>query len=161
MNFDTRERELEARERTREFDARRDDQALARRRPTAPEAPADIAPDDLQRLPEHPVQRAPQPVASDVRGETQEALSSLFTPEMTRDFRASWDAVQISFVDDPEQAVRKADELVRQVLDDLGRTFSADRAGFREDGVDEAERTERLRMALRRYRAFLQRLLTL
>ena len=109
--------------------------------------------DDPQRPPEH---RA----APDGR-EQEEPLSSLFTPEAARDFRASWDAVQISFVDDPAQAVRKADELVRQVLDDLGRTFSAERAAFDGQGADEAERTERLRMALRRYRAFLQRLLSL
>lgn len=117
--------------------------------------------DDLQR--QDDLQRPPEPPhrAASAGREQEEPLSSLFTPEAARDFRASWDAVQISFVDDPAQAVRKADELVRQVLDNLGRTFSAERAAFDGQGADEAERTERLRMALRRYRAFLQRLLSL
>ncbi|TMH11913.1 MAG: hypothetical protein E6H65_08040 [Betaproteobacteria bacterium] len=81
---------------------------------------------------------------------------------MADDFRARWDAIQISFVDDPKQAVRQADELVAQVMKSLAETFSNARAKF-EGNVDEKDTasTENLRVALRRYRSFFQRLLSL
>jgi hypothetical protein len=108
-----------------------------------------VAPDDLQQ----PVAERQAPARSD-----DESLEPLFSPDAARDFRASWDAVQIGFVDDPQQAVRKADELVRQVLENLTQSFSVDRGGA--DAAEQAT-TEQLRMALRRYRSFFQRLLSL
>ena len=98
---------------------------------------------------------------SPVRSE-EEQLAPLFSPEAAKGFRADWDAVQISFVDDPKQAVRKADELVAQVMKSLAETFSNERAKL-EDQVDQTDEasTENLRVALRRYRSFFQRLLSL
>ena len=98
---------------------------------------------------------------SPVRSE-DEQLAPLFLPDAAKDFRAHWDAVQISFVDDPKQAVRKADELVAQVMKSLAETFSNERATL-EGQVDQADEasTENLRVALRRYRSFFQRLLSL
>ncbi|HJW10912.1 MAG TPA: hypothetical protein VJ598_03945 [Albitalea sp.] len=91
-----------------------------------------------------------------------ERLAPLFAPDAAQDFRAQWDGVQISFVDDPQQAVRKADELVAQVMKSLADTFSTERAKL-EAEVDATEQasTENLRVALRRYRSFFQRLLSL
>ncbi|VTU19739.1 hypothetical protein H4CHR_00445 [Variovorax sp. PBS-H4] len=110
---------------------------------------------EQQRQPQQP--RMAQPDGAD------ESLAPLFTPEAARDFRASWDAVQIGFVDDPQRAVRQADELVRQMLQNLSQTFSDERAGLdaRDAQVADAASTEKLRVALRRYRAFMQRLLSL
>jgi len=70
--------------------------------------------------------------------------------------------VQIGFVDDPRQAVRQADELVAQVMKSLAETFSSERASLEEqlEQTDSAS-TENLRVALRRYRSFFQRLLSL
>jgi len=91
-----------------------------------------------------------------------EQLAPLFAPDAAKEFRAQWDGVQISFVDDPQQAVRKADELVAQVMKSLADTFSTERAKL-EGEVDATEQasTENLRVALRRYRSFFQRLLSL
>jgi len=91
-----------------------------------------------------------------------EQLAPLFLPDAAGSFRARWDAVQIGFVDDPKQAVRKADELVAQVMKSLAETFSNERAEL-EGQVDQTEQasTENLRVALRRYRSFFQRLLSL
>ena len=113
-----------------------------------------IAPDDLDQRP-MPETRAP------ARSE-DDSLEPLFSPDAARDFRASWDALQIGFVDDPKRAVRQADQLVRQVLDDLGQTFSSERNAL-DGGTDTADQTstENLRLALRRYRSFFQRLLSL
>lgn len=92
----------------------------------------------------------------------EEKLVPLFLPDVAKDFRSSWDAVQIGFVDDPRQAVREADELVAQVMKSLAQTFSSERASL-EGQVDQTDHasTENLRIALRRYRSFFQRLLSL
>ena len=98
---------------------------------------------------------------SDVRSE-DEQLAPLFLPDVAKDFRSRWDAVQRSFVDDPRQAVRQADELVAQVMKSLAETFSNERAKL-EAQVDQTDKasTENLRVALRRYRSFFERLLSL
>ena len=98
---------------------------------------------------------------SNVRSE-EEQLAPLFLPDVAKDFRSRWDAVQISFVDDPRQAVRQADELVAQVMKSLAETFSNERAKL-EAQVDQSDKasTENLRVALRRYRSFFERLLSL
>ncbi|HEY5283290.1 MAG TPA: hypothetical protein VIM14_10915, partial [Polyangia bacterium] len=83
-------------------------------------------------------------------------------PTVTSDFRLRWDSVQSSFVDDPAQAVRQGDELVAQVLKSLAESFSSERAKL-EGPVDASVKasTEDLRVALRRYRSFFERLLSL
>ena len=95
-----------------------------------------------------------------VAGERQgEQLAPLFLPQVAQQFRSRWDEVQIGFVDDPTQAVRHADELVAQVMKNLAETFAQERADF--EGHLEQSDTEHLRVALRRYRSFFQRLLSL
>ena len=98
---------------------------------------------------------------SDVRSEDKQ-LAPLFFPDVAKDFRSRWDAVQISFVDDPRQAVRQGDELVAQVMKSLAETFSNERAML-EGQLDQTDKasTENLRVALRRYRSFFERLLSL
>jgi hypothetical protein len=92
----------------------------------------------------------------------EEPLAPLFSPDLADGFRAEWDAVQISFVDDPKQAVRKADELVAQVMKSLAESFANERTRIegQADSTEQAS-TENLRVALRRYRSFFQRLLSL
>jgi len=51
---------------------------------------------------------------SDVRSEGEQ-LAPLLSPDVAKDFRSRWDAVQRSFVDDPRQAARQAGQLVAQV----------------------------------------------
>lgn len=91
-----------------------------------------------------------------------EQLAALFLPDVAKDFRSRWDVVQRSFVDDPRQAVRQGDELVAQVMKCLAETFSNERVKLdaQLDQTDAAS-TENLRIALRRYRSFFERLLSL
>ncbi len=115
------------------------------------------------RLPERAVQeRGPERRQQQPMRAGDEQLAALFTPEMAGEFRSRWNAVQIGFVDDPKQAVRHADELVAQVMKCLAETFSSERARF-EGEMDRADSasTETMRLALRRYRSFFERLLTL
>jgi hypothetical protein len=95
-------------------------------------------------------------------GSDHAPLAPLFLPDVSAEFRARWDAVQIGFVDDPTRAVREADELVAQVMKSLAETFSTERAKL-EGQVDQSDHasTENLRVALRSYRSFFQRLLSL
>jgi|ERR1700728_301191 hypothetical protein len=97
----------------------------------------------------------------DMRTEESE-LAPLFLPDVAKEFRSRWDTVQRGFVDDPRQAVRQADELVVQVMKSLAETFSHER-GMLEGQVNQTGKasTETLRIALRRYRSFFERLLSL
>jgi hypothetical protein len=89
-------------------------------------------------------------------------LAPLFTQEATTDFRTRWDLVQRSFVDNPQEAVHAGDELVAQVIASLAETFSSQRSQL-ENQLNQTDQssTENLRLALRRYRSFFERLLAI
>ena len=87
--------------------------------------------------------------------------AALFPANEARDFRSKWDAVQVAFVDEPRQAVERADSLVAEAMKRLAEMFAAERQRLegqwdRGDSVS----TEELRQALRRYRSFFGRLLS-
>ena len=91
-----------------------------------------------------------------------EPLAALFQGNVAEDFRHRWDAIQIGFVDDPQAAVRNADELVAQVLRTLAESFAEQRSEIESGlGGGDASNTEGMRIALQRYRSFFQRLLSL
>jgi hypothetical protein len=77
----------------------------------------------------------------------------------TEELRRRWASVQVSFVDSPRDAVRDADALVSEVIDDLVTGFRAQRERLEMQwaGGNEAS-TEELRGALQRYRDFFERL---
>ena len=89
-------------------------------------------------------------------------LAPLFTAHAAADFRARWDIVQRSFVDDPAAAVQSADELVTQVTNALTETFARQRSTLEQSSEEsKAPSTESSRLAIRHYRAFFERLLSL
>jgi hypothetical protein len=89
-------------------------------------------------------------------------LAPLFNEDAAADFRSRWDVVQRSFVDDPQEAVRAGDELVAQVIKSLAETFSNQRSALEgELNQTDQSSTENLRLALRRYRSFFERLLAM
>nr|WP_055502933.1 hypothetical protein [Nonomuraea pusilla] len=77
--------------------------------------------------------------------------------------RTRWREVQSSFVDDPGDAVRRADGLVGEVVDAITKALAGRRSALRErwEGSGGARDTEQLRLALREYRTVLERLLDL
>ncbi|MBV9914133.1 MAG: hypothetical protein JOZ93_16250 [Sinobacteraceae bacterium] len=95
-------------------------------------------------------------------GSSEEALEPLFASGLAESFRERWTSIQGSFVDDPKQAVRRGDELVAEVMTNLAQGFAAERQRM-EAQLDETGEgaTENLRVALRRYRSFFERLLSL
>jgi hypothetical protein len=86
--------------------------------------------------------------------------SPLFNEAELRDFRARWDQVQTSFVDEPRHAVEQADTLVATVVKRIAEQFSEERAKLEKqwDRGDNVS-TEDLRQGFQRYRAFFDRLL--
>lgn len=93
-----------------------------------------------------------------------EKLAPLFERERAEDMRMHWGNIQAGFVDDPRRAVQQADELVAQVMQDLAASFARQREQIEAEanaGGDQPASTENLRVALRRYRSFFERLLTL
>jgi hypothetical protein len=89
---------------------------------------------------------------------------ALFDHEMTERYRARWQRLQTSFVDDPKTAAGLAGELVDEVVSALRDSVDRQRSALEEwqsgHGVDgQSEDTERLRVAVRHYRHFLNRLL--
>jgi hypothetical protein len=92
---------------------------------------------------------------------TTRQTSPLFPEDELLNFRARWDQAQISFVDEPRQAVEQADNLVANVVKRIAEQFATERSHLEGqwDSGDSVS-TEDLRQALRRYRSLFDRLLT-
>lgn len=85
----------------------------------------------------------------------------LFPDDELHNFRARWDQVQTSFVDEPRQAVEQADSLVANVVKRIAEQFANERTKLEEQWAKgDNVNTEDLRQALKRYRAFFDRLLS-
>jgi hypothetical protein len=137
-----------------------------------PERPAALGTADVAaaRRPEHDEdvtrRRGTDPGREAQAGRTvapdPEALAPLFAGAQAEQFRARWNTTQIGFVDDPQQSVRQADELVAEVMRDLADNFAQERSRLESQMRDGGQpSTEDLRVALRRYRSFFERLLKL
>ena len=88
-------------------------------------------------------------------------VAPMFAEDEAVGFRTRWDAIQTGFVDEPRKAVEEADELVAQVMTRLAEVFAGEREGLEKEWDRGTQMsTEDLRMALRRYRSFFQRLLS-
>lgn len=86
----------------------------------------------------------------------------LLSPDDVQGFRSRWDAIQTGFVDEPRRSVEQADQLVAEAIKRLAEGFAAERDKLEAqwDRGDDIS-TEDLRVALQRYRAFFDRLLSL
>jgi len=109
---------------------------------------------DLSASVDNHIKATSQPSETD----EQEAL---FSQDESKQLYAKWDTIQVGFVDEPRQAVERADSLVASAMKRLAEVFAEERARLegqwdRGDNVS----TEELRLALRRYRAFFGRLLS-
>src|SRR5262249_28236916 len=94
------------------------------------------------------------------RTESDVHAGPLLAADFSENMRTRWEKIQTGFVDDPRIAVQQADELVASAIKKLAESFSEERSkleGEWSKGRDVS--TEDLRQALRRYRAFFQRLL--
>ena len=88
-------------------------------------------------------------------------LTPLVPAELADSYRSRWEGIQTGFVDEPRQAVEQADHLVAEVIKRVAEVFADERGKLesqwsRGDQVD----TEQLRVALKRYCSFFERLLS-
>jgi hypothetical protein len=93
-----------------------------------------------------------------LNGDTQVPL---FVQADAQDFRSRWEKIQFSFVDEPKSAVEQADQLVDSTIKRLAEVFASERQKLEAEWAKgDNVSTEDLRMALRRYRSFFDRLLS-
>ena len=112
---------------------------------------------------------ARDPVAEGTPGEPRSGTAhvdfvegvSLIAHDRCVDYRSRWGVVQGDFIDEPRKAVTDADALVGEILDDLSETFHGQRRSLERQWEDDESTTEDMRIALRRYRTFFDRLLSL
>lgn len=76
-------------------------------------------------------------------------------------YQSRWTDIQAAFVDSPRDAVRDADTLVSDVIQQIVDGFTKERGDLEAQWSrgDEVS-TEQLRVALQRYRSFFERLLS-
>jgi len=93
-------------------------------------------------------------------GSNQRAVP-LFAQGEADQFRSAWKDIQTGFVDEPRSAVQQADEQVARCIKRLAEIFAEERTKMEQewDKGDNVS-TEDLRQALRRYRSFFDRLLS-
>ncbi len=104
------------------------------------------------------VNRQPVPVPTT---KEDEQAAPLFSEQESKEFFARWDALQVGFIDEPRHAVEQADHLVATTMKRIAEIFAEERTRLegqwdRGDNVS----TEDLRVAMRRYRSFFRRLLS-
>jgi len=95
-------------------------------------------------------------------GSEEPERGPLFSAEEAANLRSRWDAIQVGFVDEPRRSVEQADSLVAATMKRLAEQFAAERSNLEgqwDRGSEES--TEDLRIALRRYRSFFGRLLSI
>jgi hypothetical protein len=85
----------------------------------------------------------------------------LFPENEATNFRNRWTEIQAAFVDEPRRAVEQGDALVADVIKRLATSFADERSKLEGQwGRGDNVSTEDLRVALQRYRAFFDRLLS-
>jgi hypothetical protein len=115
-----------------------------------------------QDVEKHPIENRPvedRPIEN--RQLAEDSSAPLFATDAADGFRHRWDSIQASFVDDPRHAVEEADALVAETMTRLAETFAQERTRLEEQfehGTNLS--TEDLRMTLRHYRSFFNRLLS-
>jgi hypothetical protein len=106
-----------------------------------------------------PVQvTAPATAPASVADGEKEAV---FSADEVGQLRPMWNAIQAKFIDEPRKSVEEADVLVASTIQRLAESFTAERAKLESQwGKGDDVSTEDLRLALRRYRSFFDRLLS-
>ena len=114
----------------------------------------------MENLENRPViaDRQPGPVG---KMHDEERNTPLLAEQESKDLSARWDALQVAFIDEPRRAVEQADHLVATAMKRTAEVFAEERARL-EHQWDRGHTvsTEDLRIALRRYRSFFRRLLS-
>jgi hypothetical protein len=106
----------------------------------------------------------PSPAQSrtaDAPGDDDTSREPLLSESSASGHRSRWEQIQARFVDDPKSSVEQADALVNEVIHELETSFGSERETLEAQWQrGEDVQTEDLRVVLRRYRSFFDRLLS-
>ena len=92
----------------------------------------------------------------------ESSAEALFVSSEAQDFRSKWEKIQVGFVDEPRKAVKDADGLVAAAIKRLSEIFAEERSKLEHEwDRGDSVSTEDSRVALRRYRSFFDRLLSI
>ena len=110
------------------------------------------------RAEEHYPKDSPRPAdAHPVDGK----IEPMFSHDEVNQLRPQWNAIQTKFIDEPRKSVEEADVLVASTIQRLAESFANERSKLESQWAKGADvSTEDLRLALRRYRSFFDRLLS-
>lgn len=108
--------------------------------------------------PEHDVRAFMPPPAARIE---ESEMGAVFPPAVVNELRPMWTAIQADFIDEPRQSVQAADGLVAATIQRLVDSLASERAKLESQWANGDDvSTEDLRLALRRYRSFFDRLLS-
>jgi hypothetical protein len=132
------------------YDSRSDRPTTPARR-SADRDDAQVEADAAGRADEHPMRP----------GDVEQTRITLWDDAATRQFHDEWHEVKAQFVDDPVAALTRAHDLLTEAVHELTESLLAER-----DDLDPLRRTstpdtESMRMAMRGYREFLDRIMAL
>jgi hypothetical protein len=94
-------------------------------------------------------------------GDIGETSISFWGEEATQHFRSEWHEVKADFVDDPVTALTRAHDLLTDAVNQLTESLLAERDELDPLHTTASPDTESMRMAMRGYREFLDRILAL
>ncbi|MFD0517178.1 hypothetical protein [Paractinoplanes durhamensis] len=94
-------------------------------------------------------------------GDVEAGHIAFWDDDATRHFRAAWHEVKAEFVDDPERALTRAHDLLTDAVNELTEALLAERDELDPLRGNSTPDTESMRMAMRGYREFLDRILAL
>jgi hypothetical protein len=94
-------------------------------------------------------------------GDVGETHISFWDDEAVRHFRSEWHEVKAEFVDDPVTALTRAHDLLTDAVNELTESMLAERDDLDPLRTTSSPDTESMRMAMRGYREFLERILAL
>ena len=108
-----------------------------------------------------PASQGSAPPRADRVSNASEPNTPLFVQNEADKLRGQWSDIQAGFVDQPRNAVERADTLVADVMKRLAESFARERDTLdRQWDHGDNVTTEDLRLVLQRYRSFFNRLLS-
>ncbi|MEU8144260.1 hypothetical protein [Nonomuraea sp. NPDC048901] len=119
-----------------------------------------LSPDPVRDEPEYTDDVPGEPMVVESAPAHAAPQSVVLFDQDPAEVQGRWRELQTSFVDDPSDAVQRAEGLVEEVVEAITSGLTA-RTGELRDRWKGADDTEQLRLALRDYRVVLERLLTL
>jgi hypothetical protein len=94
-------------------------------------------------------------------GDVDETPISFWADDAIKHFRGEWHEVKAEFVDDPVTALTRAHDLITDAVNELTESLLAERDELDPLRTTSSPDTESMRMAMRGYREFLERILAL